>query len=312
MRNLLLTGCLTLSLVACTPNVSVRPPAVNVPININGNSGKTDSQQAPAQTQTPATTPAPTTTTPASNTQSSAATTSSQPTTTVQASNVQAGSAGSLDTSVKVLPGNSFPFEDGLENFSLGQVTAVAAPQNYGIFRTDGVDDPNFAKIEETFDAEGAAGKALQINNTNGYIFQETTGVITFGANDSKNYTASFDFKTPGESIISLRLNISNGGGNYYQVNVHNTKGWVTMTKVLGNQAVQVVNRDGLGVDYSDNLYHKAEIINQDGNIKVLINGRTLVDYTDADPNYHQGGFGIGVSSTKQPLFVDNIRVNPL
>ena len=61
------------------------------------------------------------------------------------------------------------------ENLSATQqVIAIAAPQNYGILRAGGKDDPNFAKIEQTFDAQNQPSKALQLNNTGGYTFYPT------------------------------------------------------------------------------------------------------------------------------------------
>ena len=42
-------------------------------------------------------------------------------------------------------------------------------------------------------------------------------------------------------------------------------QGAVSMDKVLGDQSVQVVNRDGLGFNYGDGLYHQAEVTSRGG-----------------------------------------------
>lgn len=231
-----------------------------------------------------------------------------------EASTVDADSAGNLDGSVKIIPGNSFPFEDGFENFSLGQVVAVAAPQNYGIFRTDGKDDPNFAKIEETFNAEGQASKTIQINTTTGYHFNQTQGFLTFGSQDSQNYRAAFDFKTSdSRAILELQLNMGQGASTRFEVRIGSGGGWVTLDKVLGDQKVQLVNRDNLGFQFADNAYHQAEVISQSGMVQVIVDGRTLIEYQDQDAKYAQGGLGIGASTNSNaPIFIDNLRITDL
>ncbi len=281
------TIVLAVLLAACTPSVRLAGPDINVPVNLGGGSGGDNGGGSAGD-----------------NNQQSATPTSP---------NVQAGNAGNLDSSIKLLPGNSFPFEDGFENFSIGQVVAVAAPQNYGIFRDDGSDDPSFAKIEETFDTQGQAGKAIQINSANTNPFNETQGVLTLGSNNSQNYRVNFDFKADlvSRSFLTLRLNIGAGGSAYYKVTIDNRAGSVTLDKVLGDQVVQVVNRDQMGFNYADNIFRQVEIISQAGTVKVVIDGRTLIDYSDNDPNYQTGGFGIGFSGGGR-LFIDNLSVDQL
>ena len=83
-----------------------------------------------------------------------------------------------------------------------------------------------------------------------------------------------------------------------------------SMDKILGDQSVQLVNRDGLGFNYTDGLYHQAEITSRGGVVTVSVDGRTLVEYSDADPNYQQGGLGVGIDW--ESAFIDNLRVTPL
>lgn len=264
---------------------------------------------APVNTQASQTTP---TTQPV---QSSNVQTQS-PNTPVQTTEVASSSIGSLEANVKLLPGNTFPFEDGFENFSLGQVVAVAAPQNYGIFRTDGKSGNSFAKIEETFDVNDQPNKALQINTTERRF---THGYLTTGNSNLDNYHATFDFKMKGPDHprdvtgFWLVLNLDAAGSRYYNVRIASRAGSVTMAKVLGDQRVDVINRDGLGFDHADGLFHKAEVINQAGNIKVLVDGRILIDYNDTDINYHKGGFGLGFKCQSEcQMFVDNLKIQKL
>jgi hypothetical protein len=287
---------------ACTPSLGVTGPSLTVPINLDL-SPEEKVQQEAAQ-------PAP---------ESSSVNTT--PTTTpVDASQAQvaSGSAGNIATSIKILPGNAFPFEDGFENFSVGQVVAIAAPQNYGILRPDGVDDPNFAKIEQTFDASNQPSKALQLNSTMDYEWDATMGFVTLGSAEAQNYKATFDFKTDkggNGDVVVLKINIGNGGQSYYEVQIKAVEGAVTMDKVLGDQRVQVLNRDGLGFAYADNIYHQAEVVSQGGTVRVSVDGNVLVEYNDGDANYQKGGLGLGYTGRGGEgarLFVDNLRITNL
>ena len=299
---LTITTMMTL-FAACTPSVGFSGPSLSVPINLD----LTPEEKAQQETTQPA--QAAQTPTQASSTQQ-----------TVNASQTQvaSGSAGNIATSIKVLPGNTFPFEDGFENFSAGQVAAIAAPQNYGILRLDGKDDPNFVKIEQTFDASNQPSKALQINSTGNYNWEPTMGVVTFGNYDAQNYKASFDFKTDkgsSEDTIVIKMNINNGGSSYYEVQIKAGQGAIMMEKVLGDQRVQVLNRDGLGFMYSDNIYHQAEVTSQGGTVRVSVDGNLLVEYNDGDANYQKGGLGLGYAGSSidgSRLFVDNLRIGNL
>ena len=194
-------------------------------------------------------------------------------------------------------------------------MAAIAAPQNYGILRLDGKDDPNFVKIEQTFDASNQPSKALQINSTGNYNWEPTMGVVTFGNYDAQNYKASFDFKTDkgsSEDTIVIKMNINNGGSSYYEVQIKAGQGAIMMEKVLGDQRVQVLNRDGLGFMYSDNIYHQAEVTSQGGTVRVSVDGNLLVEYNDGDANYQKGGLGLGYAGSSidgSRLFVDNLRI---
>jgi hypothetical protein len=300
-------GMMTL-FAACTPSVGFIGPSLTVPVELD----VTPDQPAQQQTTQQATQPAPT------EASSTTATTAPQQPIDASQAQVAAGSAGNIATSIKVLPGNAFPFEDGFENFSAGQVLAIAAPQNYGILRLDGKDDPTFAKLEQTFDVKNQPSKAMQLNNTEGYEFYETQGYVTLGSAESQNYTASFDFKIDSgvnDTAVAFLLNIGNGGTSYYKVRINTTAGAVTVDKVLGAQAVQVLNRDGLGFNYADGVYHQAIISSEAGTIRVLVDGNTLVEYNDGDANYQKGGLGLGYigrSGEGSRLFVDNLRVNSL
>ncbi len=290
-------------LAACTPSVNLDTPDVNVPINLRGGE-----RERPAQAESPDSQAASS----GATTQSAAqATPQTAATTQANTSPVEAGAAGNLDTSVTLLPGNAFPFEDGFENFSLGQVVPIAAPQNYGIYRTDGSDDPTFVKAEETTDASNQAGKAVQLNPINCCAYD--TGYLTLGSNTSQDYRATFDFKINGDdsrTALKLLVNVGAGANYYYRVNVLARQGVVSMDKVLGDQSVQLVNRDGLGFNYADGLYHQAEVTSRGGVVSVSVDGRTLVEYSDTDPNYQQGGLGIGMDW--ESTFIDNLRVTPL
>ena len=192
-------------LAACTPSVNLDTPDVNVPINLRGGE-----RERPAQAENPSSQAASS----GATTQSAAqATPQTAATTQANTSPVEAGAAGSLDTSVTLLPGNAFPFEDGFENFSLGQVVPIAAPQNYGIYRSDGSDDPTFAKAEETTDASNQAGKAVQLNAI-ARLRRYETGYLTLGSNTSRDYRATFDFKINGDnSNTALKLLVNLGAG---------------------------------------------------------------------------------------------------
>jgi hypothetical protein len=300
-------GMMTL-FAACTPSVGFIGPSLTVPVELDvtpDQPAQQAAQPAPATTQAAA---------PAQQTQASSATSSDAPVNASQAQ-VAAGSAGNIDTSIKVLPGNAFPFEDGFENFSAGQVLAIAAPQNYGILRVDGKDDSSFAKIEQTFDVKDQPSKALQLNNTEGFPSYPTMGFVTFGSAEAQNYSATFDFKTDKggyDDIVVIKINIGNGGSSYYEVQIKATAGAVTLDKVLGEQRVQVLNRDGLGFNYADNIYHQAEVISQAGTVRVSVDGNLLVDYNDGDANYQKGGLGLGYTGYSldgSRLFVDNLRI---
>jgi hypothetical protein len=295
---------------ACTPSVGFVGPSLTVPIELDVTPDEPAQQTVPAQQATqPAPTQASTTTT--------ASTASQQPIDASQAQ-VEAGSAGNIATSIKVLPGNAFPFEDGFENFSAGQVLAIAAPQNYGILRLDGKDDVTFAKIDQTFDVKNQPSKAIQLNNTEGYEFYENQGFITLGSADSQNYQASFDFKIDNgvnDGVIVFLLNIGNGGSSYYKVRINTTAGAVTLDKVLGSQVVQVLNRDSLGFNYSDSVYHQAVLESQSGTIRVSVDGNLLAEYNDGDVNYQKGGLGLGFtgrSAEGSRFFIDNLRISNL
>jgi hypothetical protein len=297
--------CMMTLFAACTPSVGFVGPSLTVPIELD----LTPEEQAQQQAAQPAPAPAPT--------EASSAGTAATPVNASQAQ-VEAGSAGNIDTSIKVLPGNAFPFEDGFENFSAGQVLAIAAPQNYGILRLDGKDDPTFAKLEQTFDAKNQPSKALQLNNTEGYEFYETQGYVTLGSAEAQNYRASFDFKIDSginDTVVAFLINIGNGGTSYYKVRINTTAGAVTVDKVLGAQTVQVLNRDGLGFNYADGVYHQAVLESQGGTVRVTVDGNVLVDYNDGDANYQKGGLGLGYigrSGEGSRLFIDNLRVSGL
>jgi hypothetical protein len=307
MKKIVLTvttiGIMTL-FAACTPSVGFVGPSLTVPVELD-----LTPEQQPQQQAQPAPAPAPTEASSASNT--------AAPVDASQAQ-VAAGSAGNIDTSIKVLPGNAFPFEDGFENFSAGQVLAIAAPQNYGILRPDGVDDPNFAKIEQTFDASNQPSKALQLNSTMDYEWDATMGFVTFGSAEAQNYKATFDFKTDkggNGDVVVLKINIGNGGQSYYEVQIKAVEGAVTMDKILGDQRVQVLNRDGLGFAYADNIYHQAEVVSESGTVRVSVDGNVLVEYNDGDANYQKGGLGLGYTGRGgegSRLFVDNLRITNL
>jgi hypothetical protein len=298
--SLILIGLSTL-FAACTPSVGFSGPSLSVPINLDL------TPEEKAQQEAAKSAPAPTT-------EASSAAPTTPPVNASQAQ-VASGSAGNIATSIKVLPGNSFPFEDGFENFSVGQVLAIAAPQNYGILRLDGKDDPNFAKIEQTFDASNQPSKALQINSTGNYNWDPTMGFVTLGSAEVQNYRASFDFKTDKggvNDVIVLKINIGNGGQSHYEVQIKAGQGSVTMDKILGDQKVQVLNRDGLGFAYSDNIYHQAEVVSQAGTVRVTVDGNLLVEYNDGDANYQKGGLGFGYAGDAvdgSRLFIDNLRI---
>lgn len=316
----LVTGLILFLFSACTPSVGFIGPSLTVPIELDttpDEPAQPAAQQA-AQPATQAAQPAPTEASSTNTAASSAnATTTASPVNASQ-EQVAAGSAGNIDTSIKVLPGNAFPFEDGFENFSAGQVVAIAAPQNYGILRADGKDDVTFAKIEQTFDAQDQPGKALQLNNTEGFPAYPTMGFVTVGGAEAQNYSATFDFKTDKggyDDVVVIKINIGNGGQSYYEVQIKATAGAVTLDKVLGEQRVQVLNRDGLGFNYADNIYHQAEVISQGGTVRVSVDGNLLVDYNDGDANYQKGGLGFGYTGYSldgSRLFIDNLRISNL
>ena len=317
----LVTGLILFLFSACTPSVGFIGPSLTVPIELDTTPDEAAQPAAqPATTQqatlpaTQATQPAPA---PTEASSASASNASQQPIDASQAQ-VSAGSAGNIDTSIKVLPGNAFPFEDGFENFSAGQVVAIAAPQNYGILRADGKDDVTFAKIEQTFDAKDQPSKALQLNNTEGFPAYPTMGFVTVGGAEAQNYSATFDFKTDKggyDDVVVIKINIGNGGSSYYEVQIKATAGAVTLDKVFGEQRVQVLNRDGLGFNYADNIYHQAEVISQGGTVRVLVDANLLVDYNDGDANYQKGGLGFGYTGYSldgSRLFIDNLRISNL
>ena len=222
MRRVVFVFAAACVLAACTPSVNLDTPDVNVPITLRGGE-----RERPAQAEGPGSQAASsqaTTQSAAQATSQSAAQTTAQSTAQTNQANtspVAAGAAGSLDTSVTLLPGNAFPFEDGFENFSLGQVVPIAAPQNYGIYRSDGSDDPSFVKAEETTDASNQASKAVQLNPIHPVAYE--TGYLTLGSNTSQDYRATFDFKINGDdnrTALKLLVNVGAGANYYYRVNV--------------------------------------------------------------------------------------------
>lgn len=226
---------------------------------------------------------------------------------------------GGLESGVRLLPGTAFPFQDDFEALSLGQAVAVAAPQTYGVFTTNGVTDPAFARIEETFGAQGESLKTLQFVTEDAVYPRDTGRFLTLGSAESGDYRASFDVKmTQGtfddDSQLVLQLNLGPAGTTRYEARIFTGVGRVTLDKVLGEQRITLLNRDGLGFDLRDDTFHRIEVMSSSsGQIQVSLDGRALINYSDADARYHRGGFGIGLRANFElPMYVDNLMVSGL
>ena len=226
---------------------------------------------------------------------------------------------GSLDSGIKLLPGTTFPFEDDFEALSFGQAIAVTAPQSYGVFSTNGDTDPAFARIEETFDNSGQAAKTLQLVTKSTIYPAEAGRHLTLGSETSADYKVGFDVKmTRGtfddRSQIVLQLNLGAAGTTRYELILFTAEGSLSLDKVLGEQRVSLLNRDGLGFDLRDDSFHRIDVESHSaGMIKVMLDGRVLVEYSDSDARYAQGGFGLGLRANQDlPAYIDNLVVSEL
>jgi hypothetical protein len=80
-----------------------------------------------------------------------------------------------------------------------------------------------------------------------------------------------------------------------------------------------VVNVDDPGV--KDNQWYTQEIIVKDKNVKLIVNGKTLVDYTEPDDQQPadgferligQGTFALQAHDPASKVYFRNLRVKPL
>jgi hypothetical protein len=215
---------------------------------------------------------------------------------------------------VKVLPGNPLPpagnaFVDDFSKYPVGAVLPVVAPERYGMIR-----GANWQKIsvEEAFDPSGKLNKAVRIEGGYG------EGFLTVGAPDWTDYRVSFRAKTLEacctDSHIRARLFLDGSGSRALEFVI----GWdpidgVGLYKLAGDQRFLLLRRRELkptadAVLRDKNWHDFAFELRSNGTVRVWVDGTEVLSWQD--PDYRQGGFGIGPKATT--FLLDDLRIERL
>ncbi len=251
---------LVLLLSACAPQITVRPPGVEI--------------QAPAQ---PPATPPP---------------------------------GGGVSTPViLVLPGNKMPLVDDFSGYPTGAVLPVVAPDRYGMLRLNR--EWNKITVVEAFTPQGSLDKAVRIEGWG------HDGLLTTGSQDWTNYRVTLRAKIheAGYAGSGLRARLFLDGAGSRGLEFRINRDGIQLVKIAGDQHFTLIERPELagvgrafigGQDWHDFTFE----LQGDGMVRVRVGKSEVISWKD--PDYRQGGFGIGPGPAGTTFFLDDLRVEPL
>lgn len=201
-----------------------------------------------------------------------------------------------------VLPGNPLPLADDFESYPLGAVLTRIAPDRYGLL---GGENALFT-ITEALNPENAITRAVRL--------PREAAFLTTGAGNWTDYRVRFEAKRVGGvdwGDLRLRVFVDPTGTRALQLRL--SSGGVELAKVLGEQFQVVANRPELaqaGRQFiADKHWHRFELVARStGEVRFSMDGGELISWKD--PDFHQGGLGIGVHDLI--AYLDNLEVTPL
>ncbi len=223
---------------------------------------------------------------------------------------VESGKKAGLPA-IKVLPGNPLPepgtaFADDFSTYPTGAVLPVVAPDRYGLLRQG-----NWQKVSvtEAFDPSGRLDKAVRLEGGYG------EGFLTTGSPDWTDYRVSMRIKVQEacctDSHLRARLFLDGAGGRAleFQLGFEGAK----LVKLAGDQAFVLVDRPELRdvgrAFLRDGNWHDLVFeLKGDGAVRAVLDGTELLVWKD--PDYRQGGFGIGPKAIT--FFLDDLKIERL
>ncbi len=223
---------------------------------------------------------------------------------------VESGKKGGLPA-IKVLPGNSLPepgtaFTDDFSKYPTGAVLPAVAPDRYGLLRRG---DWQKVSVTEAFDPSGRLDKAVRLEGGYG------EGFLTTGSPDWTDYRISMRIKVQEacctDSHFRARLFLDGAGGRAleFQLGYEGAK----LVKLAGDQSFVLVDRPELRdvgrAFLRDGNWHDLVFeLKGDGTVRAVLDGTELLVWKD--PDYRQGGFGIGPKNIT--FFLDDLRIERL
>ncbi|WP_457628781.1 family 16 glycoside hydrolase [Oceanithermus sp.] len=216
----------------------------------------------------------------------------------------QAIEAG-LRRTAEVLPQNALPFSDDFESYPVGAILTRANPESYRLWGDcDGRLD--YAFVVETVGPEGRSEKAAAVE----YPCGGGGGLhaLTTGAEDWRDYRAEVSFRTKDDQWW-VYLNISGNGAHAYVLEVYGTS--ATLYKQIGKERTVVARRDVSG-PRADDAWHTLVAEARSDGVRVTVDGEVFADYTDGDPAFSHGGFGIQASRYGRRMLISRWSFAPL
>ncbi len=223
---------------------------------------------------------------------------------------VESGKKGGLPA-IKVLPGNPLPepgtaFTDDFSKYPTGAVLPVVAPDRYGLLRWGKWQK---VSVTEAFDPSGRLDKAVRLEGGYG------EGFLTTGSPDWTDYRVSMRIKVKEacctDSRFRARLFLDGAGGRAleFQLGYEGAK----LVKLAGDQSFVLVDRPELRdvgrAFLRDGNWHDLVFeLKGDGTVRAVLDGTELLVWKD--PDYRQGGFGIGPKAIT--FFLDDLKIERL
>lgn len=213
---------------------------------------------------------------------------------------------GPLPVPQWVLPGNPLPHVDDFESYPLGAVLTTIAPKRYGLLGKEA----RFT-ITEALNPQDAVTRAVRLARFDGAL-------LTTGAGDWTNYRVRMDVKSLGNPYwgsagLLLRVFLDPAGTRALEF-YFGLEG-IELTKVLGEQRQVVAKRPELretGRGFiMDKMWHRLQVVARNtGEVRFSMDGGELLSWQD--PDFRQGGLGVGVHDPDLVFHLDNLEVTPL
>jgi len=210
-----------------------------------------------------------------------------------------------LRRAVQVLPQNALPFSDDFEAYQVGALLTRAAPENYRLWGDcDGRKD--YAFVIETVGPANRTEKAAAVE----YPCGGGGGLhaLMTGADDWVNYRSEVVFKV-GDDQWWVYLNANGNGAHTYVLEVYGRS--ATLYKQIGEERTVVARRDVSG-PRNDGAWHTLVAEARTDGVRVTVDGEVFADYTDEDPAFARGGFGVQASRMGRRFVISRWSFTPL